>query len=83
MGASRKALCTKEPLCFAIQAIAGICASKGAEPNIEHVAGVSNVWADCISRWTEPKGRDFISTLDPHKEIKVNVAELISDLWLE
>ena len=81
VGAFGKWLSTKAPLCYAVQALAWVCASNGCVPSISHVAGCRNEWADSISRWSEPHGQQLVARLDAAKEVQVDMSRFLAKVW--
>lgn len=63
---TKKWYTSSEPLCFVIQELAWACTNSRIELHVGHVRGLSNVWADDLSRMRLDK-------FDPAKRVRVDV----------
>ena len=81
VGAAAKLFSTKQPLCWALQALSHVCQKHCAEVRISHIAGTDNDWADMLSRSDEPKSQSFMQSLTMANEFPVDLQSLFHEVW--
>ena len=79
VGAIARSFTTSKPLCWALQALAFYSSLFSSSLEVRHIAGKSNTWADKISRWRSYPV--FMQGLDPEKEVKISLRELLQRVW--
>ena len=80
VGAVKKYLTTKAPLCFALQALTFHASSFDCVVSVSHIPGVRNTLADHISRWKHYP--QTIEKLDKRKEVKdFCLRDILGPVW--
>ena len=79
VGAVGKSLSTKQPLCFAMQALAFHAADLSVETSLEHIAGTKNWLADKLSRFH--KFHHELCMLNPARRHTVSVKDILLPVW--
>lgn len=80
VGAVKKYLTTKAPLCFALQAISFHAASCSSVVSVSHIPGLKNTLADHISRWKDYP--ETVAKLDERKEVSdFTLRDVLGPVW--
>jgi len=75
----KKFFTNKEPLCYAMQALAFWGAKFGKDARVLHIPGKKNGLADHISRWR--RHPQTIGMLRPDREEKIQLWEIFQHVW--
>ena len=66
---------SKVPMCYFTQLLAWWCVHLRITPLVSWRSGISNEWADKLSRWDDPQ---FITQLTPSLQVSVTIPDLIA-----
>ena len=79
VGAIQKLFSTREPLCWALQALAFHASRAQVEVVAQYLPGKENVWADRMSRAEEFPA--FIASLSPDLRRTITLREILDPVW--